>query len=126
MYGAQKSLEAAELGTLAQRKLRRFAERNDVWWTEEGYLRVATSAAQRSKLDDFIKVAEALGVPSSVRRLSKSNLSELCNSPKFEEGLLFEEGATVDPARLAHFVREDRRFAERSCVASSIKSIRAS
>ncbi|RUM20491.1 FAD-dependent oxidoreductase [Rhizobium vallis] len=107
MYGAQKSLEAAELGTLAQRKLRHFAETHDVWWTEEGYLRVATSAAQRSKLNDFMKVAETLGFPSSVRRLSKSNLSELCNSPRFEEGLLFEEGATVHPARLAHFLREE-------------------
>ncbi|KQV27123.1 FAD-dependent oxidoreductase [Rhizobium sp. Root1203] len=107
-YGADKALEAARLGTLAQKKLRAFAtsKPNDVWWVEEGYLRVATSEAQKSKLAAFITVARELGVPDTVRRVGKSDLLSLCNSPKFEEGLFFSEGATVHPARLAAAVRE--------------------
>lgn len=42
IFGVDKSLEAARLGTLAQRRLRDYATARgrDIWWTEEGYVRV--------------------------------------------------------------------------------------
>jgi glycine/D-amino acid oxidase-like deaminating enzyme len=108
LFGADKAVEAARLATLAQAKLRAFAtsKPNDVWWVEEGYLRVATSEAQRRQLDGFVSVARELGVPDSVRRLAKPDLLAMCDSPKFQEGLFFDEGATVHPARLAAAVRD--------------------
>lgn len=108
IFGADKSIEAARLGTRAQKRLREFATapRRDVWWVEEGYLRVATSPAQVKKARDFVRTAEELGVGDTLRPLPHPDLANLCNSPKFLEGLLFSEGATVNPARLAHELRQ--------------------
>lgn len=102
-----KALESARLGTLAQRKLAAFATApgRDVWWEEHGYLRVATSPTQMAKLDSFIELARELGVPDTVRKLDKGELSAFCDSPRFVGGLLFQEGATVHPARLADALR---------------------
>lgn len=107
IFGADKSVEAARLGTVAQKRLREFAtaSRRDVWWVEEGYLRVATSPAQVNKIREFVRTAKDLGVGDTLRHLSQPELAELCNSPKFLEGLLFTEGATVNPARLVHELR---------------------
>lgn len=108
IFGADKSLEAARLGTLAQAKLREFAigKGRDVWWVEEGYLRVATSPTQVKKIKEFLDVADDLSVQTTVQRLNTSAIRELCGSPRFVEGLLFNEGATVHPARLAHALRQ--------------------
>ena len=107
ILGADKALQAARLGTLAQRKLSAFATASgrDVWWEEKGYLRVATSAAQGAKLQAFLDIAKELGVDGTVRRLPREELLSCCASPRFGEGLLFEEGATVHPARLADALR---------------------
>ncbi|WP_429818926.1 NAD(P)/FAD-dependent oxidoreductase [Ensifer sp. B1-9] len=108
IFGIDKSIDAARLGTLAQKRLREFATARgrDVWWVEEGYLRVATSAAQAKKIQEFLKTARNLGVESTLARLPSTELRSLCNSPRFLEGLLFSEGATVHPARLAYALRQ--------------------
>lgn len=108
IFGADKSIEVARLGTIAQSRLREFATApgRDVWWVEEGYLRVATSPAQARKIRDFTKTAHDLGVSSTLKALSQAELGALCSSPRFQEGLLFSEGATVHPARLAHTLRQ--------------------
>ncbi|MFC5386180.1 NAD(P)/FAD-dependent oxidoreductase [Aquamicrobium segne] len=108
LFGPDKSIEAARLGTLAQTRLRNFATATgrDVWWVEEGYLRVATSPAQVAKIRDFLNVARQLGVEHTLRHLPRAELEGFCNSPRFLEGLLFSEGATVHPARLAHALRQ--------------------
>lgn len=108
IFGADKSIEAARLGTLAQGRLRKFAtaQRRDVWWVEEGYLRVATSPAQVKKIREFVRTARDLGLGDTLRQLPQGELRELCNSPRFLEGLLFTEGATVNPGRLVHELRQ--------------------
>ncbi|MDT6942533.1 FAD-dependent oxidoreductase [Brucella pseudogrignonensis] len=107
MFGANKALEAAHLGTLAQRRLSQFASNKDrdVWWEEKGYIRVSTSAAQSKKIDELIAVANSLGVSTTLTRLSQAETNALCQSEMFQESLLFEEGATVHPARLANHLR---------------------
>ncbi len=107
IFGKDSAIEAARLGTLAQEKLRNFAmaRGRDVWWEEKGYLRVATSTSQQAKLEGFLDIARQLSIEGIVHRLSAKELSALCNSPRFVEGLLFEEGATVNPARLADALR---------------------
>ncbi|MDG4890108.1 MULTISPECIES: FAD-binding oxidoreductase [unclassified Mesorhizobium] len=107
LFGPDKAVEAARLGTLAQRKLSKFANKpgRDVWWEEKGYLRVATTAGQQGKLESFLAISRALGVAETVRRLPIGKLAQYCCSPRFVEGLFFEEGATVNPARLANALR---------------------
>ncbi|MQW87614.1 FAD-dependent oxidoreductase [Sinorhizobium saheli] len=109
LFGPDKAVEAAELGTLAQKRLRDFARApgRDVWWVEEGYLRVATSETQMAKRDAFLKLARDLGVPDSVRALDRRELAEMCGSLRFLGGLFFKEGATVHPARLADALRRE-------------------
>lgn len=108
LFGADKSIEVAKLGTLAQERIRGFAAAPgmDVWWTEQGYLRVATSAYQRTKLRQFLDVAKQLGVDWTVEHLQPGQLKGYCDSPRFEEALLFQEGATVHPARLCRKLRD--------------------
>jgi glycine/D-amino acid oxidase-like deaminating enzyme len=109
LFGPDKAIEAARLGTKAQDRLRRFAcsAGKDIWWSESGYLRVATNARQQVKASLYVEIARRLGVPDTVIKLSKSDLDRYCSSPFFKSGLIFPEGATVHPARLAESLRHD-------------------
>lgn len=116
LYGLDRSLEIICLAGLAQERIRKFvtAKGRDVWWVEEGYLRIATSAPQKRKIKAYLSLARELDIPVPVHHLSADQLRSLCNSPRFEEGLLFEEGATVHPARLASALRD-------ACLAADVK-----
>lgn len=109
LFGPDKAIEAARLGTLAQQRLRNFATApgRDIWWFEKGYLRVSTSPAQQKKVQIFLAVARELGVSDTITHLNREELAQLCNSPFFKEGLLFHEGATVHPALLADELRSE-------------------
>jgi len=107
LFGPDKAIEVARLGTKAQHKLREFANSTDrdIWWSEQGYLRVATNTRQQLKADVCIETARRLGVPETVVKLRKDELDHYCASPFFKDGLFFPEGATVHPARLAESLR---------------------
>ncbi len=108
LFGPDKCVEIARLGTTAQERLRKLAAAKglDVWWTEKGYLRVATSAYQSIKLRQYLSTARLLGIESTLRHLRKEEVAAYCDSPRFDEALLFEEGATVHPARLCRKLRD--------------------
>ncbi|ANN61916.1 FAD-dependent oxidoreductase (plasmid) [Mesorhizobium loti NZP2037] len=113
LLGRDKALEVARLGTLAQDRIRAFATApgRNTWWREDGYLRVAASTAQKKSVASLLSAARDLGVPHTVRGLSALELAAYCNSPAFSMGLLFSEGATVNPARLSAALREAVRAA---------------
>jgi glycine/D-amino acid oxidase-like deaminating enzyme len=78
---------------------------DDVWLTEGGLLEVATTPQQEAALDRALAAAEALGVADEVEALDRETVAARCGSPRFGRGVLFRDGATVQPARLAHALR---------------------
>jgi len=104
--GADAALAVARAGTLAQDGIRAFATARgrDVWWREAGSVRVSAAPAQ-DVIYDAVRVAKSLGVPDTVRTLSREELANICKSPVFRGGVLYAEGATLHPARLARELR---------------------
>jgi glycine/D-amino acid oxidase-like deaminating enzyme len=77
----------------------------DVWLREGGLLKVATTPAQEEALDGAVEAAQALGHPEEAVALSRDEVAERCRSPVFRRAVLFRDGATVHPARLARALR---------------------
>lgn len=107
--GDAGALAVARAGSRAQEGLRAFAtaQGRDLWWREPGSIKVAASAAQELKIPPYLSTAERLGVPDSVSLLSAGEMQARCRSPVFRKALLFREGATVHPGRLARALRQE-------------------
>jgi glycine/D-amino acid oxidase-like deaminating enzyme len=107
LLGHDRALDVARLGTKAQDALREFATApgRNVSWREDGYLRVSASRAQDTKLAPFLTTAQRLGIEGSVQCKTRQAVAKRCDSTAFRRGLLFAEGATVDPAKLADALR---------------------
>lgn len=105
--GHDAALAMAVAGTRAQDAIRTFSANAelDVWWREGGNIRVSASPAQDSRLESYVRLARENGVPETARALSPEELSSICASSAFRGGVLFAEGATVQPARLARALR---------------------
>lgn len=106
--GADGALEVARMGTVAQDGIRAFATARgrDVWWREEGNLRVSAAPAQDASIAHAVQTAQYLGVPDTARALSPREVAALCGSPTFRAGLHMQEGANVHPARLVSALRK--------------------
>lgn len=106
--GDDNALAIARMGTVAQDAIRNFATKpgRDVWWREDGSASFSASRGQDGELADYIATADRLGVSDSVRLLSVGDVKALCNAPVLRAGVLFSEGATVQPARLARALRQ--------------------
>ncbi len=77
----------------------------DVWLRRGGAIKVSTTSAQDAKLDALVAAAEALGVAEEAVPLTREELAERCNSPRFRRGVFFRDGATLHPARLVRALR---------------------
>lgn len=107
--GHEAALAMARAGTTAQDAMRDYAKRAplDICWREGGNIRVSASPAQDAKLESYVRLAREYGVPDTARMLPKEELSRICNSAAFRGGVMFQEGAAVQPARLARALRLD-------------------
>jgi glycine/D-amino acid oxidase-like deaminating enzyme len=104
--GALVTARAAEGAIGAVRSLG-----EDVWLTEGGLLLVSTSPAQDEHVRSAIAVAAELGVPEEAVAVRPG---DRLRSPAFREGVLFRDGATVQPARLVRALRRGVRVYERT------------
>jgi glycine/D-amino acid oxidase-like deaminating enzyme len=84
-----------------------FAERRgeDVWLRRGGLLKISATPAQDDRIDAAVNAAAALGAPDEALALGRDELAEHCLSPRFRRGVLFRDGATVQPARLVKALR---------------------
>ena len=105
--GADGALAVARAGARAQDAIRVFATApgRDVWWRENGNLRVSAAAAQDSKIKVYVETAKRLGVPDSAQALTPEQVADYCRSPAFRGGVFLPEGANIHPARLARELR---------------------
>jgi glycine/D-amino acid oxidase-like deaminating enzyme len=82
------------------------AERGeDVWLREAGYLKVSAAAFEDAAVDAAVRTARELGVESECVPLTAAEVAERVRSPRFRKGAFFQDGATVQPARLARALR---------------------
>jgi len=107
VFGDEGALEIGHTAARIVPAVKAFTEARgaDVWLREGGYLKVSAAPAQDASVDRAIRTAEELGVPEEARPLSAEQVAEHVRSPRFRLGVLFRDGATVQPARLARALR---------------------
>jgi glycine/D-amino acid oxidase-like deaminating enzyme len=107
VFGDDGALATARAGEAIIPGVRGFAERRgvDVWLREAPLLEVSAAPSQDEGIDRAVETARELGVEQEAVPLTAEELAERCTSPRFRRGVLFREGATVQPARLARALR---------------------
>jgi glycine/D-amino acid oxidase-like deaminating enzyme len=107
VFGDAGALEIAQAGSAIIPGVRDFAEerRADVWLREAPLLEVSAAPSQDESLDRAVEAARELGVDQEAVPLTAAEVAERCASTRFRRGVLFREGATVQPARLARTLR---------------------
>ena len=103
LVGADGALAVARASDGAVAAVRELGD--DVWLREGGLLRVSTAQAHDAILDRSLEVAGRLGVAEEAIPLGREEVAERCRSPLFRRGVLYRDGATVQPARLVRAVR---------------------
>ena len=102
-FGAEGALATAEASSGVYEAVRALG--GDVWAREGGMLKVATTEAQEAAVDRTVRTAAELGVPEQAVALSREEVAERCRSPVFRRGVWFQDGITVQPARLVRALR---------------------
>jgi glycine/D-amino acid oxidase-like deaminating enzyme len=107
VFGDGGALAVAQAASAIIPGVREFVERRgvDVWLREAPMLEVSAAAAQDEDIDAAVAAAGALGVEEEAVPVGRDELAKRCSSPRFRRGVLYREGATVQPARLLRVLR---------------------
>ena len=107
LFGEDGALAVITAGARTVREISGWLDQHgvDAWFTQKGYIGVASSPAQRGSWRSTIETAEAIGLGDRYRTLTTEELERLCSSPVFEDGYLVADGGTVQPARLVRGLR---------------------
>ena len=103
-----RALELARAGDRIIPAVDAFVRRRsgDAWLRRGGLLKVATTPAQVASIEAAVTAAESVGAREEALPLEGDELAERCASPRFRRGVLFRDGATVQPARLVKLLRD--------------------
>ena len=107
VFGDGGALAVAQAAAAIIPGVREFAERRgaDIWLREAPMLEVSAAAAQDEAIDSSVAAARELGVEEEAVPIGGAELAARCSSPAFRRGVLYREGATVQPARLVRALR---------------------
>ena len=107
VFGDGGALAVAEAASAILPGVREFVEQRgvDVWLREAPMLEVSAAPAQDEAIDAALAAACDLGVEEEAAAVGREELAERCLSPSFRRGVLYREGATVQPARLVRALR---------------------
>jgi glycine/D-amino acid oxidase-like deaminating enzyme len=107
VVGDGAALQLAHASSAIVPAVRRFCESRgeDVWLREGGLLRVSAGPAEDAGVERSLAAARDLGVDEEAISLPADELRRRCDSPRFRRGVLFRDGAIVQPARLALALR---------------------
>src|SRR4029450_2715400 len=72
----------------------------DVWFREGGMLEVSAGESEDAGVERAFEAVSALGVGEEATLLDTAEVRRRCDSPRFRSGVIFRDGATVQPARL--------------------------
>ena len=101
------ALQLAHASSAIVPAVRGFCETHseDVWLHEGGLLRVSAGPTEDQGVEQVLAAARELGAEEEAVSLNGHALRRRCDSPRFRRGVLFRDGATVQPARLALALR---------------------
>jgi glycine/D-amino acid oxidase-like deaminating enzyme len=107
LLGRERALELARAGERIVPGVRAFCEGRgeDVWLRESGMLMVSASPGQDAAVQRAVTAAAEVGAPEEALPLDAAGVSERIRSPVFRHGVFFQDGATVQPARLVRALR---------------------
>jgi glycine/D-amino acid oxidase-like deaminating enzyme len=107
-FGGERALELARASDRIIPSVRAFLEARgaDAWLREGGMLKVSAAPAQDATIDRALTAARELGAPGEAIAVDGDELAARCSSPVFRRGVLFRDGATVQPARLVRALRD--------------------
>lgn len=107
LFGEDGALAVIGAGAQTVAELTRWLDDHDVdaWLMQEGYIGVASSAAQDGAWRGTVEAAQALGIDDKIRELTPEEMTRLCHSPVFGGGYHVADGGNVQPARLARGLR---------------------
>jgi glycine/D-amino acid oxidase-like deaminating enzyme len=105
--GDGAALQLAHASSAIVVAIRAFAERRDedLWLREGGLLKVAATEDEEEAVTRAVATARELGVEEEAQPLEADEVRQRIDSPHFRRGVLFRDGATVQPARLALALR---------------------
>ena len=107
LFGDDDAVAVMSSAAQSVREMRAWcdAQKVDAWFTQAGYIGVASSPAQEGTWADTIATAEHLGIGEKYTVLSPQEMAGYCRSPVFSGGYHVAEGGHVHPARLARGLR---------------------
>jgi glycine/D-amino acid oxidase-like deaminating enzyme len=107
VFGDGGALAVAQAASAIVPGVRDFVERRgvDVWLREAPMLEVSAATAQDEAIDAGVAAARELGVEEEAVPVGHDEVAQRCSSPRFRRGVLYREGATVQPARLLRALR---------------------
>jgi glycine/D-amino acid oxidase-like deaminating enzyme len=107
-WGGEAALDVGRACDRAVREIGEFCrvEGVDAWFRMGGYLQVSTAEAHDEVTAAAVAACRELGAGDAVKELSPEEVARRCASPAFRGGTFYPTSATVQPARLAHGLRE--------------------
>ena len=107
VLGDGAALQLAHASTAIIPAVHEFCESRgeDVWLHAGGLLRVSAGPAEDAGVERALATARDLGVEEEATPLDEDEVRRRCSSPRFRRAVLFRDGATVQPARLALALR---------------------
>jgi glycine/D-amino acid oxidase-like deaminating enzyme len=110
-WGDAPALAVARAAENAVGEIGSFCESEgvDAWFRRAGYLQVSTAPAHDATWAAALAACRELGAADAIEALFPTQVAERCASPIFRAGAFYPGAATVQPARLAHGLRERLR-----------------
>jgi glycine/D-amino acid oxidase-like deaminating enzyme len=107
-FGDAPALALARAASSAVERIGRFCDEQgvDAWFRHGGYLQVSTTELHDDASTVVAAACRELGETDACIPLSPAEVAERCASPLFRGGAFYRGAATVQPARLAHGLRE--------------------
>ena len=102
VVGDGAALQLAHASARIVPEVRAFCERRgeDVWLREGGMLEVSAGESEDAGVERAVAAVRELGVEEEAELLDADQVRSRCDSPRFRGGIVFRDGATVQPARL--------------------------
>ena len=108
-FGEADALAIAEAGSQAQRNIERFCAEHapQAGFRTGGRVKLASSARQLERLDEYLRIARAYGLHDRIRAADPLEIAGYCALPSIVGGVHFSETATVQPAQLLLALRRE-------------------
>ncbi|HYM52055.1 MAG TPA: FAD-dependent oxidoreductase [Candidatus Dormibacteraeota bacterium] len=107
LYGEERALAAAREVAGSVHAIRAWCEQHgvDAHFRRGGMLTVSTTPLHDDRMDGTLETVARLGVPEAYVGLTPDEVRTRCDSPRFRNGALMADGATVHPAFLVRGLR---------------------